>query len=529
MARYSGTTATPDAFTLRATPWRDWASQIDPLGDRYDWTGPDPLYSYGRRPAAGISYDPPESGMTFEPESSLFSAGTQFQNDFDAWNAWAHPEQAAGFPTTGQVNPGAISSPGGDWAPVDQWNTDILAAVQKVATDSGIYVPPNFVKSIMKLESGGDPTSLSPAGAMGLMQVMPFWGPDLGLDLSNPTQNILAGVTILAQNYGLGNPNDPNDKSWEWAAKRYIGLGGTDDFGTDANSYWKTVSQFWNDINGTAGTGGTTPPPSGGTSFRAIWGNIDAPITQEYGPTDFANGNPLYNYGADYTLDGKPMGHPGLDVGVVYGTNLYTPIGGTVVCAGTGWGTGVDGCIAYTNTDGGGNTVGGDHQGRFQLQLDNGDMLILGHMSQVTVQPGQRLNPGDFVGKSGGQNGDHVHVEYRKLAPGQTTSGFLMVDPRQALQGNFSGSFGQAPTDSTVFQAVPTAQTWTQFMRAGATGQGRLTGAATAGGFHDWIRHLMGVGSAPKAFDPGMTKNWIFNPAPSPPPGQPGTPTGPTT
>lgn len=77
---------------------------------------------------------------------------------------------------------------------------EIDAAVADVRT---VYaVPPALVRAVIQQESAGNPKALSPVGAVGLMQVMPFNATKLGLksekDLWVPRLNILAGVRLLA-------------------------------------------------------------------------------------------------------------------------------------------------------------------------------------------------------------------------------------------------------------------------------------------------------------------------------------------
>lgn len=75
-------------------------------------------------------------------------------------------------------------------------NFDIL--IQKAATFSSL--DPELVKAVIKAESGFDPAAESPAGAMGLMQLMPETAKELGLtDGFDPLQNVYGGSVYLKQ------------------------------------------------------------------------------------------------------------------------------------------------------------------------------------------------------------------------------------------------------------------------------------------------------------------------------------------
>jgi soluble lytic murein transglycosylase-like protein len=58
-------------------------------------------------------------------------------------------------------------------------------------------VDPRVVKSIIKAESGFQSDAVSPAGALGYMQLMPETAADLGYDPMVPEQNIQAGTEYL--------------------------------------------------------------------------------------------------------------------------------------------------------------------------------------------------------------------------------------------------------------------------------------------------------------------------------------------
>lgn len=150
--------------------------------------------------------------------------------------------------------------------------------------------------------------------------------------------------------------------------------------------------------------------------LSAIWQNQNFPITQEFGHTDFSvRHHGWYAYGASLGLDGYE--HPGIDIGMPAGTWLYSPVSGTVEVAG-----GVPSYTFYGN--------GQPGVGELMIETDDGNQVILGHMGLITVTVGQHVNVGEFVGLSGGDNGDHLHLETREL---QSWGGYLVVDPRRSF------------------------------------------------------------------------------------------------
>lgn len=95
------------------------------------------------------------------------------------------------------------------------WLTDMSARLERYIDDPTLRLevarrvhyearkvdlPPELVLAVIHTESTFDPEAISSAGALGLMQVMPFWKIIIGDktdDLMNLHTNIRYGVTIL--------------------------------------------------------------------------------------------------------------------------------------------------------------------------------------------------------------------------------------------------------------------------------------------------------------------------------------------
>jgi soluble lytic murein transglycosylase-like protein len=78
----------------------------------------------------------------------------------------------------------------------------ILHAVHCESSKHGMLRDrPHLVLAVIDVESAFDPFAVSSAGAVGLMQVMPFWPNQLGLsnrDLIDVEMNVRMGTSILA-------------------------------------------------------------------------------------------------------------------------------------------------------------------------------------------------------------------------------------------------------------------------------------------------------------------------------------------
>lgn len=154
--------------------------------------------------------------------------------------------------------------------------------------------------------------------------------------------------------------------------------------------------------------------PSAGTVHLAaghLYPPASGPITQLFGPTDYALEFPFTYQGVYY-----PHFHTGLDIGIGTGTPVRAADAGTVV-------------LATTNTGADGKPVG---YGTYVLIYHGGNLFTLyGHLSQLGVTAGQRVATGQVIGLSGStgnSSGPHLHFEVRQ---GQTP-----LDPLPLIRGS---------------------------------------------------------------------------------------------
>lgn len=75
--------------------------------------------------------------------------------------------------------------------------SDYQTLVASTALASGL--DPVLALAVAQQESGFNPSAVSPAGAIGIMQLMPATAADLGVNPNNPTQNVQGGITLLNQ------------------------------------------------------------------------------------------------------------------------------------------------------------------------------------------------------------------------------------------------------------------------------------------------------------------------------------------
>jgi soluble lytic murein transglycosylase-like protein len=82
--------------------------------------------------------------------------------------------------------------------PDADYRLNLLKTIHAESVRAG--VEPELVLAIIQVESNFDHFALSPVGARGLMQIMPFWIKELGTPEDNlfiPQTNLRYGTTIL--------------------------------------------------------------------------------------------------------------------------------------------------------------------------------------------------------------------------------------------------------------------------------------------------------------------------------------------
>jgi uncharacterized protein YraI len=150
------------------------------------------------------------------------------------------------WPPPQHIDPYHMGNPsGGAWPNVNRWNTQILAAVNQVQSEQGIRVPPNVVKAVMMIESGGVLHPANHAGYGGLMGSPARPGAvawtsqpvDHDRVVNDPFYSVYIGVDELANWYrGVGTG------SWEDAAAAHFS--GWNYNKPHVSDGWNTVAQY---------------------------------------------------------------------------------------------------------------------------------------------------------------------------------------------------------------------------------------------------------------------------------------------
>lgn len=150
----------------------------------------------------------------------------------------------------------ASALPQGTAAPIPDAGApaSVQSAIQAAAAATGLS--PALLKAVATVESGLNPTAVSSAGAVGLMQLMPSTAATLGVDPTNTASNALGGAEYLK---GLLNQFGQN-LSLALAAYN-AGPGAVEHYG-GVPPYAQTQHYVQDVLNAYQNYGGATPASS---------------------------------------------------------------------------------------------------------------------------------------------------------------------------------------------------------------------------------------------------------------------------
>jgi soluble lytic murein transglycosylase-like protein len=127
------------------------------------------------------------------------------------------------------------------FVPTHEGRVEILDQVYcEAKRDPTLPIPPDLVLALMEVESRFDRWAVSPAGAVGLMQVMPFWPRQLGVQnqLVKVAPNIRMGCEILRYYLRVENHD------WVRALAHYNGSVGRNTYPALVMDRWQRVWRF---------------------------------------------------------------------------------------------------------------------------------------------------------------------------------------------------------------------------------------------------------------------------------------------
>lgn len=288
-------------------------------------------------------------------------------------------------------------------------------------------VDPAMLMAMEAIESGGEMIpNASGSGAFGIMQIKEdYWGwlaKQLDVKLSTREGQIAVAAAILGE---YGNGKTPRER---FLASYYpvykdgqLCLSCKGEDGATPQQYLDDMDALIKIIN--AAAQGTTPadPPKRQVTEQDVLNLISSNTKGVYisfpflGYNTNAAGQPvnIYAYGKGHGTTANNQ-HPGDDIWMPDETPVNAVFGGEVICVGgTGESVWGQGCGYFNDDDGG--------IGKISVLTDRSVlikgkqrrmMMVYGHMSASYVRPGQMIEDGERIGRSGrGGSWPHVHLD----------------------------------------------------------------------------------------------------------------------
>ena len=241
----------------------------------------------------------------------------------------------------------------------------------------------DFLRALSGQESGGesDPYGASNrggSGAYGKYQFMPQYWPEFAQQAGLPANAPMtpenqervarARVSMLYNQYG-----NWADVAAVWYSGRPL-TGMSEATANASQSGGPSIRQYANEVVGRMG-GGSAPVNGRAPTVALTWAN--APITGKFGPTDEVRDG---GYTDPVTGEYFPHFNKGYDFGIPAGTPIEAAVGGEVIAVGRqgdGWGISV------------------------KIRDAEGNTHNYGHLSDFSVQVGDRVAAGQLIGISG--------------------------------------------------------------------------------------------------------------------------------
>ncbi|MDC3981763.1 M56 family metallopeptidase [Polyangium jinanense] len=278
------------------------------------------------------------------------------------------------------------------WLPpaILRWESAIAASARKGNVD------PEAVAILTLVESGGDPKAKSPAGALGLMQLMPGTAVTVAKELGiadhaderllDPAYNLDLGASYFGKQFVEFGKKDPA-RAFELSAAAYNGgenrvrawLDGKAELSEETEKYRALTTGMWNERHAARSATYDTwrERVRGKVASRSSHPLPGARVTLHFG---------------DATPGQTSAPHEGVDLAAAAGTTVLAPLDGTV------------------------DRIEKNAKGEPVLVLAHGRGIETRyrHLANVKAEVGAVVARGDVLGEVGApEGGPHVHFEVR--------------------------------------------------------------------------------------------------------------------